>query len=60
MASATPAAASLSDWPGESPPRTVVVLTRDGGLARLPYGEAYRRTTTPASADDVWTVGACR
>lgn len=54
-----PGCENLADWAERSSPRTVVVVTRDGGLARLPFEDAFARATA-GGVDGVWAVGACR
>lgn len=54
-----PGCVDMARWSGSQVPATVVVVRRDGNLARLHFDEAFRRATSPSSADDVWTIGAC-
>jgi hypothetical protein len=55
-----PDCVDLADWDSVGVPAEVVVLRRDGEARRMSFDEAYRRATSPSSADDVWTIGACR
>ena len=55
-----PGCVDLADWDGVEVPTEVVVLRRDGEARRMSFDDAYRRATSPSSADDVWTIGACR
>lgn len=54
-----PGCVDMAKWRAASVPRTVVVVRRDGALARMPFEEAYRRARSGSAADDVFTIGAC-
>lgn len=54
-----PGCVDMAQWSQSRAPTTVVVVRRDGDLARLHFEDAVRRATSPSAADDVWTIGAC-
>ncbi len=54
-----PGCVDMARWTQSHVPASVVVVRRDGDLARLQFDEAFRRAKSPSSADDVWTIGAC-
>ena len=49
----------MARWTEREVPDTVVVVSRRGRLARIPFDEAFRRATSPSERDDVQTIGAC-
>jgi hypothetical protein len=55
-----PGCVDMAAWPGVDVPVSVVVVRRDGRLSRISFDEAFARATSTSSADDVWTIGACR
>lgn len=55
-----PGCVDMARWSASIVPATVVVVRRGGELERMDFDEAFRRATSPAAADDVWTIGACR
>lgn len=54
-----PGCIDMARWSESQVPATVVVVRRDGDLARVHFDEAFRRATSSSAADDVWTIGAC-
>lgn len=55
-----PGCVGVTGWSTTRRPTAVVVLRRNGDLARMPLAEALRRARSTSAADDVWTVGRCR
>jgi hypothetical protein len=54
-----PGCVDMARWAAQVPPRTVVVVRRDGHVQQMPFDEAYHRARSTTAADDVWTIGAC-
>lgn len=55
-----PGCVDMARWSASIVPATVVVVRRGGDIERMDFDEAFRRATSTSSADDVWTIGACR
>lgn len=54
-----PDCVDMAAWDAPAAPSSVVVVLRDGDLARMSFDEAFDRATSHSAADDVWTIGAC-
>ena len=59
LAERFPGCIDMASWTRTPVPRTVIVVDRERDVARIPFGEAYRRATSTSANDSVWIVGAC-
>jgi hypothetical protein len=55
-----PGCVDMATWPAADVPASVVVVRRDGRLRQISFDEVFDRAASASSADDVWTIGACR